>query len=420
MGRPLSPLQYTPQTVTVNPDDKQTLTFRDKALQSLIINKYEDGTSKPLSGVTFLVTDTNGARIGAGEYVTDQNGQIVIPGLTPGMTVVVREVRTVRGYVLNGNPQTITIGTGGASVSARTGTGSGAAVSGTAGTAGTGTAGTGAAGTGNTLNFYDQPLSVLLIHKYIEGTDNEPLANVEFKLTDSSGAEVGNGTYYTDNTGEIRVENLVPGTDITIRETKTVDGYLLDGTPRTVKIPGGDVKEVVFWNARMGQLQIKKMDAATKEPISGVTFKVTRSDGTVVGATNGEYRTDATGIIAIRDLKPDTYVIREIQAADGYLLDDNARTIEIKDGKTYTVEFFNEKLGGLVIHKLDSVTKEPLAGVQFKLTYADGTFVGQGNQGSNGLYTTDKDGQIAIHGISGTVIVTEQQALEGYRIDRKR
>ena len=161
----------------------------------MTVTKNEDGTTKPLAGVTFMITDANGNRVGNGEYTTDRNGQITITGLTPGTTVIAREVRTVKGYVLNGNPQTITIGNGANALT------SGAGVT---ASAGNGTA------TGNALTFYDEPLSALVIHKYVEGTDNAPLANVEFKITDGRGAKVGNGTYYTDKSGEIRVERIYP------------------------------------------------------------------------------------------------------------------------------------------------------------------------------------------------------------------
>ena len=167
----------------------------------------------------------------------------------------------------------------------------------------------------------------------------------------------------------------------------------------------------------LGGLLIKKMDAATKEPLSGVAFKVTRADGSVVGVTNGEFVTDGSGLISIRDLEPGTYVVREIRANDGYLLDDTAKTIEIKDRQTYTLEFYNAAKGGLILHKLDSVTKEPLSGVQFKIAYADGSFVNRGNLSSNGLYSTNKEGQIVISGIAGTVVITEMQTVDGYKID---
>ena len=62
--------------------------------------------------MAFFVVDGNGEPINGGEYVTDENGRIVIDGLEPGITVTVREIRTVKGYQLNGNPQNIKIASG--------------------------------------------------------------------------------------------------------------------------------------------------------------------------------------------------------------------------------------------------------------------------------------------------------------------
>ena len=58
--------------------------------------------------------------------------------------------------------------------------------------------------------------------------------------------------------------------------------------------------------------------------------------------------------------------------------------------------FKDTKPGGLIIEKRDSVTKEPLAGATFKVTTSDGRFVAQdgGATSTNGLYTTDANGQI--------------------------
>ena len=85
------------QTVTVNPQDTQTLTFYNAPKQTLTIQKYVDGTTDPIQGVTFLVTDSSGQVIGPnnGEYITDQNGRIVITDLTPGTTITAKETKTV-------------------------------------------------------------------------------------------------------------------------------------------------------------------------------------------------------------------------------------------------------------------------------------------------------------------------------------
>ena len=50
-----------------------------------------------------------------------------------------------------------------------------------------------------------------------------------------------------------------------------------------------------------------------------------------------------------------------------------------------------------------------MQGVTFKVTTSTGEFVPaeNGQISSNGLYFTDKDGKITIHGVVGTLVVTE-------------
>ena len=93
-------------------------------------------------------------------------------------------------------------------------------------------------------------------------------------------------------------------------------------------------------------------------------FKVTTTDGAVVGGSNGEFRTDENGYISLPNLEPGGYVVQEIKAKEGYLLDNTPKTVQIKDHQTYTLEFFNQPVGGLVIKKMDSATKEPLSEVK--------------------------------------------------------
>ncbi len=77
----------------------------------------------------------------------------------------------------------------------------------------------------------------------------------------------------------------------------------MDATPQTVVVNTNDAQMLTFTNTPKGGLLIKKMDSVTKEPLSDVTFKVTTPDGTVIGTTNGEYRTDANGCAATRCCK---------------------------------------------------------------------------------------------------------------------
>ena len=109
-GYTIDPATQT-QTVVVNPNDTQTLTFYNTPSTTLVIEKYIEGTTTPLEGVTFLVTDSSGAVVGQsnGEYITDENGRIVIEGLEPGTTITARETKTLEGYVLDGAPKSILI-----------------------------------------------------------------------------------------------------------------------------------------------------------------------------------------------------------------------------------------------------------------------------------------------------------------------
>jgi len=55
--------------------------------------------------------------------------------------------------------------------------------------------------------------------------------------------------------------------------------------------------------------------------------------------------------------------------------------------------------------------------VSAQITYSDGSYADNGALSSKGLYRTDKNGQIILSGITGTVIVTEVETIKGYRID---
>ena len=391
-------LDNNPQTVTVNANDAQTLTFRDMPLQSVIIRKYIDGTTTPLSGVTFLITDANGSRIGNGEYVTDANGQIVLTGLTPGLTLVVREVKTVKGYVLNGAPQTIQVGNG-----------SGASLLSTPSSV-TATA----TGTGNSLTFYDEPLSTLAIHKYVSGTDNQPLPGVTFKVVDGSGKNIGNsdGIYVTDDSGDIVITDLEPGTVVKVREIKTVDGYVLDGTPQDIQIQNSELHELTFWNAPKQSLTVEKYAKGTTTPLPGAKFLVT-DNGQPMGESNGEFTTDDNGRFVLTELTPGvTITVKEIEAPDGYVLDGTPKTVKIKSGEAQSVTFYNVPEQRLIIQKYVTASTTPLSGVTFLITDTDGRTIGS----SNGEFVTDANGRIVIEGLTLGMSVTakETKAASGY------
>ncbi len=178
--------------------------------------------------------------------------------------------------------------------------------------------------------------------------------------------------------------------------------------------------QVYFGNSAKGALLVSKV-GDEGEPLSGVEFLVTKSDGTLVGDANGKFVTGQDGAFLVTDIDPNTtLVVKETRTKSGYLLDDAAQTAVVKAGQTVKLQFINHKAGNLIIHKLSGADKKtPLEGVQFKITYADGRVVDAegGKLSSNGLYTSNKEGQIILSGITGTVICTEVSSIPGYTID---
>lgn len=280
-------------------------------------------------------------------------------------------------------------------------------------------------GTSKTLTFENTPLSALIVWKY-DSVTGEAVQGAVFQVkyltgTSGTGGTVI-GTYKTSANGSFTVTGLKAGTYI-VEELASDSGHVIDTAPQTAYISGAeqDVVQLYFGNSPKGSLLIRKIDSVTHAPLSDVQFFVTDSSGAVVGNGNGYFTTDSAGSILIENIAPGTTLVaKETIAKSGYLLDDTPQTAQIKAGQTVTLEFRNQPLGNLIIHKLSSADKKtPLEGVQFKITYSDGSFVDAegGKQSSNGLYWTDKNGQIILSDLAGTVIVTEVQSIPGYTID---
>ena len=398
------------QTVTVNPDDTQTLTFLNEPLCSLTLTKLDSVTGKPVPGTEFTVKDGNGTVLG--RYTTGKDGTVTVSGLVPGSTIVVSESKVPSEYVLDTTPKTIIVKNGTNSLT-----------SGVSG--GTNTGNNDGTSGGNDLTFENDPKMTLTIHKYIEGTQNEPLAGVAFKITDSTGAAVGpsDGVFYTNAAGEIVIEGLEPGTSITAREIKTAEGFVLDGTPKTVKITAGSqAPELTFWNQRAGELVIRKLDSVTKQPLAGVEFELTYAGGGYVDTANGHlssnglYTTDANGEIRISGVTG-TIVARETRTIPGYTIDEATRTqtVTVNPADTQTLTFYNSPQQTLTIQKYVDGTTDPIQGVAFLVTDSSGAVVGP----NNGEYVTDKNGRIVITDLTPGVTITakETRTASGYVLD---
>ena len=380
------------QECFISGGESKVLTFENTPLSAIIIRKVDSESGQPLEGAWFRIrylggtSGTGGTVIG--EYRTSNNGTIVVTGLKAG-AYVCEEISAPDGYVITDAAETVYLSGKDQDVI--------------------------------TVTFGNDKMGSLLIVKK-DAVTGAPISDVEFFITDSDGSVIGtaNGKYVTDSAGTIRIDGLTPGMTVIAKEVRAKDGYILDDTPQSIKIKRNAVMTLEFRNQPRGGVLVKKVDAVTNAPISDVEFLVTDSDGNLIGNANGKFVTDSAGAFTITDVAPGTtLIIKETRAKAGYILDDTPQTVKVKSNEVTTLEFRNQPKGNLIIVKQDSVTKEPLEGVEFKITYADGSYVDAegGTLSSTGLYWTDKEGEITISGISGTVVVTEIETIPGYTID---
>lgn len=366
------------QTVNMKADGTSVVevAFRNYPYGSLLITKVDALTNKPLSNATFQVTTGDGTVVGNsnGMYTTNSDGEILIPNLKPGSYVVTERIAP-EGYACDTKPQTIEIGTDGATYK---------------------------------VHFQNQPMCSLVILKK-DADNGNPLSGAQFKVTTSKGDVIGknNGIFTTDSNGSITISYLAKDSYI-VEEVKAPDGYVLEEQSKTIALDYGKTYTLEFTNKKMTSLVIKKVDSISGEPLVGAKFAVEKQNGEHVG----EYTTDNTGTILLPTLDPDWYVVRETKAPEGYILDETPKTVEVKTNVPTVVTFENKPLSGIKIVKTDSETGEPLEGVSFAVSKMNGEKIG--------TFKTDKEGMVYISDLEdGYYTVTETEGLEGYHWDKE-
>lgn len=363
--------------------DTQTVIVKNSKAGTLVIDKRDSLTGKPLQGVTFKVTTSTGEFVPAengqissnGLYFTDKDGKITIHGVVG--TLVVTETATIPGYTIDEASRTQTVVVNPNDT--------------------------------QTLHFTNTPSTTLVIEKYIEGTTT-PLKGVTFLVTDGSGAVVGrsNGEFITDENGRVIIHDLIPGTTVTAREVKTVDGFVLDGAPKSILIKAGEVQTLTFYNTPEGGLQIIKSDADTGKRLSGVVFEIRKMDGEIIGT----FTTDENGVIYLPEAENGWYTVTELKAAEGYRLDDTPHRIEVRDGQTATLEITNKAISGILIHKVNAVTGEGIPGVSFILYDSGNTPIAQ--------ETSDDRGYVRFENLTAGRYYLRELENEGYIPDTQK
>ncbi|SME12546.1 Trypsin-resistant surface T6 protein precursor [Bacillus pacificus] len=170
------------------------------------------------------------------------------------------------------------------------------------------------------------------------------LEGAEFKLKNETGQVVGE-TKTTNKDGVVKFENLVPG-KYTLEETKAPEGYkALEVTVEVNVVANTVIKQEVL-NEKVkekikGQVEITKVDATdTNKKLAGAVFEILK-DGTKIDTLT----TDKNGKATSKELEPGDYILKEVQAPEGYELSDKEIEFTISNQKIEVVklQITNEK-----------------------------------------------------------------------------
>lgn len=379
-------VSHTEQTVALRPGKISEVTFADYEKPGLEIIKKNIANGEPIEGVTFRIEQIDGSF--STSATTDNHGRIFLESIPVG-SYKVTEINVPDHVILCPIPQEVAL----------------------------------KAGETSTVTFFNALKPSLEIRK-VDSVTGDPVKGAKFQIWYASNhTDTGElndlGTYFSDASGKIILPEIKDGW-YKVTELEPASGYAIK-EPATQEcfIAGGESKVLIFENAPLSAIIIRKVDSESGQPLEGAWFRIRYLGGTsgTGGTVVGEIKTSQNGTAILTGLAAGTYVCEEISAPDGYVITDATETVYLsgKDQDVVTVTFGNDKMGSLLVVKKDAVTGAPISDVEFFITDSDGSVIGN----ANGKYVTDSAGTIRIDDLTPgmTVIAREVRAKDGYILD---
>lgn len=371
-----------------------TFLFENTPLSALVVYKQDSVTGAGISGCRFQLKYLGGEVSGSGgtvigNYVSSANGSFTATGLKKGYYIC-EELESDGAHVIDSAPQSFYISGEDQDIV--------------------------------TLYFSNAPKGAVLVKKVSDDDKKLPLSGVEFFVTTSDGAVVGdnNGKFVTDSAGSFLVENVAPGTSLVVKETRAKPGYLLDDVPQTVQVKAGQTVTLEFRNKPLGNLVIEKWgrNGTKTVPLEGVKFEIKYADGRYVDdgggtlSSKGIYYSDSTGKITLSGVTG-TVIATELESVSGYTIDPDSQsqTVTINPNDTQTLRFYNNAVGGVGIIKVSSADKtKRIPNTTFEIRrVSDDALVD--------TVTTGKTGSVFVTLEDDSYYAVETESAEGFKLD---
>ena len=236
------------------------------------------------------------------------------------------------------------------------------------------------------------------------------LAGVTYRLYDSAGNKIADAT--TGANGKAVFSDLPLGS-YSYQEISAPEGYVVDDTKYPITITASALDITATRTNALGKagVEISKVDADSKSPLQGAGFRLYDASGSQVA----EGYTDANGKLSFTGLKLGSYTCKEFQAPTGYELDETAFPVTLNQNEQVLKVTRENKLitGSIEILKVDADTKQPLAGVVYRL------FDSEGNKIADG--TTDANGKLIFDNLKpGSYSYQEISTVDGYQLDETK
>ena len=246
----------------------------------------------------------------------------------------------------------------------------------------------------------------LTINK-IDADTGKALAGVTYRLYDSAGNKIADAITGAD--GKAVFSDLPLGS-YSYQEIGAPSGYVVDDTKYQITITSTTLNITATRTNALGKasVEISKVDADSNTPLQGAGFRLYDASGSQVA----EGYTDANGKLTFTGLKLGSYTCKEFQAPAGYELDDTVFPIVLNQNEQILKVTRENKLitGSIEILKVDADTKQPLAGVVYRLFDADGNKIADG--------TTDANGKVTFDNLKpGSYSYQEISTVDGYHLD---